>query len=82
MPRSLQWISTGPGALPWHVSCKYRKHETYDTRDTDDGTAIHYVGTEVHRALTEDPAKSVFSVQRDGDGVREEPLDAERLTRG
>jgi peptidase E len=47
---------------------------------TDDGVAIHYVGTEVHRIVADTPGRAAYRVSaRDDGGVEEERLEPDLL---
>jgi peptidase E len=48
---------------------------------TDDGVGLHYIGTELHEAVTDDPQAAAYHVQRVGDaGVKESVVTARLLT--
>jgi peptidase E len=66
--RPLYHALIGEGALPWGYA-------------TDDGVAIHYVGTEVHRIVSDRPGAGAYRVSaREGGGVHEERLEPELLS--
>ena len=65
--RPLYHALVGEGVLPWGYA-------------TDDGVAIHYVGAEVHRIVTDTPGRSAYRVSaRDGGGVNEERLEPDLI---
>lgn len=86
----LKPVTNGLGWLPYSNAVHYESepqrrplfHDLIGTGvlpngyATDDGVAIHYVGTDVRRIVTEDEAKFAYRVTRSGDGG----IDEERLT--
>jgi dipeptidase E len=47
----------------------------------DDGTALHYVGGQLSRVVSSRPNARAFRVSRDGEEVREEPIQPDYLGR-
>lgn len=45
----------------------------------DDGAALHYVGTDIHRAVASRPEAKVYHVTKSDEGIQETPLDMEYI---
>jgi peptidase E len=45
----------------------------------DDGCALHFAGTDLRAVVASRPGARAYRVERDGEGVREQPIDARPL---
>lgn len=92
----LRPITNGLGLVPWSNGVHYDSEEqrrplfqeliaagTLPTGyATDDGVGLHYRGTELVEALTEEPGKAAYLVERAGGGGAVETRLETRLLRG
>jgi peptidase E len=89
----LQPITNGLGFLPYSNSPHYDAEEQRrpltqrliaegtlpDGYATDNGTGLLFFGTELQYAFTEVPGRTAYALSREGNGVREEALEARLL---
>ncbi len=89
----LQAVTNGLGFLPYSNSPHFDAEEERrplahrligdgtlpDGYATENGTGLLFFGTELQYAFTEVPGKTAYSLSRDGNGVREVPLETRLL---
>jgi peptidase E len=91
----LRPVTNGLGFLPYsngvHYDAEEQRRPLFHTLvgdgtlpagyATDNGVGLHYIGTELHEAVTEDPTASAYRVERLDDGqVRETVITPRLLT--